>query len=372
MENLLKTPLYERHIALNAKLVDFAGWHLPVQYTSSLEEHMAVRNACGIFDISHMGEFTLKGKDSKALLEKLIPTSLEKLENNKGMYTMFCNEQGGVIDDLFIFQKSENDYYIVVNASRIETDFNWLNTHSKGMEVELVDESSSTTKIDLQGPTSQTILQNLFPSFNVPERFYFDYADFNGEKVMISNTGYTGEIGFELYCDNSASKKLWDALFEHGKDHGLLPCGLASRDSLRLEASYSLYGHELSETINPIEASLGWLVNSDKGYIGSSVLRDLKTNGAGRKIVCIKLIDRGIPREGYRIECKGIDIGYITSGCHSPLYKEGIAFALLEMSKARQELGIDLAIGTEIDVIIREKAVKACIVKRPFYMYNQG
>ncbi len=372
MDNLLRTELYDCHVALNAKLVDFAGWHLPVQYTSSLEEHMAVRNTCGIFDISHMGEITLKGSDATALLEKLIPTSLAKLENNKGMYTMFCNEQGGVIDDLFIFQNAENDFYLVVNASRIETDFNWLTTHSQGMDVALVNESTSTAKIDLQGPTSIKVIQSLFPSITIPERFFFCYTNFNGEKVMISNTGYTGEVGFELYCDNALAPKLWQALLENGKDFELFPCGLAARDSLRLEAAYSLYGHELTETITPIEAALGWAVNSDKDYIGKKILVNQKSEGASKKIFCIKLIDRGIPREGYRIQFDGKDIGYITSGCFSPLLKEGIAFALLDIEKTKQESSIDLAIGVEIDVIIRDKPVKASIVKRPFYTYNQG
>ncbi len=370
MVNLHKTPLYKEHIELNAKLVDFAGWELPVQYTSSLEEHMAVRTACGIFDISHMGEFSLKGKDSKDLLEKLVPTSLLKLENNKGMYTMLCNEKGGVIDDLFIFQKYENDYYLVVNASRIEQDFEWIKEHSKGMDVDFINVSSVTSKIDLQGPTSQDVLQKVFPSFSTLKRFYFGVYIFEDKEVMISNTGYTGEVGFELYCDNAIVAKLWNALLEMGKESGILPCGLASRDSLRLEASYSLYGHELHEGINPIEASLGWAINSEHDYIGSSVLRNIKANGPKRKIYCVKLLERGIPREGYRVQKNGVDIGYITSGCHSPLFKEGIAFALLDVDILNKEHGITLGIGFDIDVIIRDKPVKASIVKRPFYEYN--
>ncbi len=370
MEELCKTVLCDCHVALNAKLVDFAGWELPVQYTSSLEEHMAVRNACGIFDISHMGEFSLKGKDSKSLLEKLIPTSLSKLENSKGMYTMFCNEDGGVIDDIFIFQKCENDYYIVVNASRREVDFNWLKKHSVGIDIELIDESSLTAKIDLQGPASQSVLKKVFLTLAIPERFFFVYGEFEGKNVMISNTGYTGELGFELYCNNEIAEKLWNALLEKGKEFGLLPCGLASRDSLRLEASYSLYGHELSETINPIESSLGWAVSSEHDYIGCSILRAEKAEGVKRKIFCVKLNERGIPREGYRVQCSGVDIGYITSGCYSPFFKYGIAFALLDVQKAKNERGIELKIGQALDVIIREKTIGAVIAKRPFYEYN--
>ncbi len=370
MSNLQRTVLYSCHVALSAKLVDFAGWELPVQYTSSIEEHMAVRTACGMFDISHMGEFSLKGNDSKLLLEKLVPTSLSKLENKKGMYTMFCNESGGVIDDLFIFQKCENDYYIVVNASRITQDFEWLKVHSDGMDVELIDESKTTSKIDVQGPTSENVIRKLFPDFSIPPRFFFDFCSFEGNEIMISNTGYTGEAGFELYCDNAIAEKLWNALLENGKEFGLIPCGLASRDSLRLEAAYSLYGHELSESINPIEASLAWTINSKLDYIGSCALLDAKENGVSRKVFCIKLLERGIPREGYRIQYNGLDIGYITSGTHSPLFKEGIAFALLDVKNVEKELGIKLCTGQEIDVIIREKPVKACIVKRPFYEYN--
>lgn len=366
-----RTPLYEAHKKLGGRIVDFAGWELPVQYSSALDEHMAVRSAAGLFDISHMGEFSLKGKDSTALLEKLIPTNLAKLVDGKGMYSCLCNETGGVIDDFFIFRISSDYYYLVVNAGRRETDFAWLTKHAKGMEIELCDLSDATAKLDLQGPRSTAILQKVFSALSVPERFYFCYADFAGKQVMISNTGYTGEVGYELYIDSSCVTELWDALLEAGKDEGILPCGLASRDSLRLEASYSLYGHELSEDINPIEAGLGWTISSEKNYIGCDVLRRLKTEGSGRKIVCLEITGKGIPREGYRVQCGETDIGYITSGGFSPLLKKGIAFALLDTVKAQEACGEAVKIGSTVDIIVRDKPVAAQIVKRPFYTYNQ-
>lgn len=362
-----KTPLYEKHLELGGRIVDFAGWDLPVQYSSVIDEHMAVRNNAGLFDISHMGEFTLKGKGSGKLLSKLIPSSLSKLEDNKGMYSCFCNPGGGVIDDLFIFRVTEDSYYLVVNGGTREKDFAWIEKNLKnfsGGEIVLEDVSDSTAKIDIQGPASVSIMEKVFPGCSISsiERFYFKYLDFKSHKVMVSNTGYTGELGFELYIDSQYAASLWDDLLGKGKDDKLVPCGLASRDSLRLEACYSLYGHELSDTINPIEAALSWLVNSEEDYIGADILRKEKAEGSQRKIICLEVTGKGIPRDGYKVFYNGDNIGYVTSGGYSPFLKKGIAFALVKSGVVK--------IGNKVEVIIRDKGVEATFIKRPFYNYN--
>ena len=343
-----KTPLYEDHLRLGGKMVDFAGWDLPVQYTSAIEEHMAVRTKAGLFDISHMGEISLRGKDSGKYLASLIPTSLSKLEDGKGMYSCLCNNHGGVIDDLFIFRITEDNYYLVVNAGTREKDFYWLKSNLKG-DVSLEDLSDSTAKIDIQGPESKAIMEKVFSGLDLSSlgRFYFTYWNFDGHRLMVSNTGYTGEAGYELFIHSEAASGLWNTLLDAGKDFFLIPCGLAARDSLRLEASYSLYGHELDETVNPVEAGLSWVVNSELPYIGSAVIEKTKEEGPQRRIYCLEMADRGIPREGYRVESDGTDIGHVTSGGYSPLMKKGIAFALLKTGTVKT--------GSTVQIIIRDK-----------------
>ncbi|MCP5515323.1 MAG: glycine cleavage system aminomethyltransferase GcvT [Spirochaetales bacterium] len=358
-----RTPLYEKHLQLGGRIVDFAGWDLPVQYTSAIEEHMAVRTNAGLFDISHMGEFSVKGKDSQQYLESLVPTSFSKLEDGKGMYSCLCNAKGGIIDDLFIFRITEDDFYLVVNAGTREKDFKWLKSRLEG-DVVLEDLSDVTAKIDIQGPSSKAILQNVFSGVNLDklERFHFTYSKFNGSRIMISNTGYTGEAGYELFINPETAGALWDILLEKGKPFNLIPCGLASRDSLRLEACYSLYGHELNENVNPVEAGLSWIVNSDKNYTASDILRKVKAEGPGRRIVCLEIKEKGIPREGYRVMYEGADIGHVTSGGYSPVLKKGIAFALVKTGIVKT--------GSDVDIVIRDKNVGASVVKRPFYSFN--
>ena len=358
-----RTPLYDTHVRLGGRMVDFAGWDLPVQYTSAIDEHMAVRTNAGLFDISHMGEFSVKGKGSAAFLAKLIPTSLSKLTDGKGMYSCICNKDGGIIDDLFIFRIADDDFYLVVNAGTREKDFKWFKSNlDRGVALE--DLSDITAKIDIQGPSSKNILEKVFPQAGLDtlERFHFTYSDFTGSRVMISNTGYTGEAGYELFINPEKCVKLWDTLLEKGKADSLIPCGLAARDSLRLEACYSLYGHELNEQVNPVEASLSWIVNSDEKYIASDILVNAKKEGAARKIVCLEIRDKGIPREGYRVEYEGSDIGHVTSGGYSPVMKKGIAMALVKSGIVKT--------GSDVDIIIRDKKVGASVVKRPFYSYH--
>jgi len=252
-----KTPLYDIHIESGGRMVDFAGFYMPVLYTSILEEHNTVRNSAGLFDVSHMGEFTVKGKDAALYLSKLIPTSMSKLEPGKGMYTLFCHENGGVIDDLFIFMVDPQNYYLVVNASTIEKDFLWMKKHlMDGVTLENI--SDSISKIDIQGPKSPLVMSKIFGRDKIVrlERFRFYYDDFTGSEIMISNTGYTGERGYELFIENSKAESLWERLMLEGAEFGVKPAGLGARDTLRLEACYSLYGHEINDNINPLEAGL--------------------------------------------------------------------------------------------------------------------
>lgn len=358
-----RTPLYNAHLKLGAKIAEFAGYDMPIQYTSILEEHEAVRTRAGLFDVSHMGEFLVKGTNAEKYLKLLIPTSTDKFEKGKGTYTCFCNEAGTVIDDLFIFMIDKDNYYLVVNAGTKDKDYEWLKSHLiEGVEVTNL--SDSTAKIDIQGPESKNILKEIFSSDkldNLP-RFYFYYDIFNGSEIMISNTGYTGGAGYELYINNDSAEKLWNICLEKGEKYGIKPAGLGARDTLRLEACYSLYGHEISEDINPLEAGLSWLISSDADYIGKKSLADLKAKGALRKQICIEMTERGIPRENCDVQFDGEIIGSITSGAYSPTLRKGIALALVEKEK--------VYVGDSVEIIIRDKPVQGIVVKRPFYKFN--
>ncbi len=344
-------------------MVDFAGWELPVMYTSIIEEHLATREHAALFDTSHMGEILVRGEGAEKFLRRLIPTRIEKLVLNRTMYSCLCNERGGVIDDLFIYMISQNEYYLVVNASNLEKDEEWLRSNKlPGVEISTL--SPETAKIDLQGPQSGEILARVIhdSKLNTLKRFSFMYTRFNDEMIMISKTGYTGEQGFELYLHNDNADNLWKSLIRAGEDSNLKAAGLGARDSLRIEACYSLYGHELSDEISPVEAGLSWVVSSEDDFIGRDALLMQKVDGAPREIVCIELVERGVPREGYRVEKNGEDIGHVTSGVFSPSFKKGIAMALVKS-------GVTVP-GDSVSVIIRNKFVRASIVKRPFYAYN--
>jgi aminomethyltransferase len=360
-----RTPLYNEHLDLKGKIVDFAGWELPVLYTSIIEEHMSCRNAAAIFDVSHMGEITVKGKDASAFLRRMIPTSLDRLEPYKCMYSCLCNEQGGIIDDLFIYMITEEDFFLVVNAFTTEKDYRWLAAHRTG-DVEIENVSSVISKIDLQGPVSRQVLLQIFTDEKAGEleRFSFMHSEYALRPIIISHTGYTGESGYELYCHNECAVRLWKELLEKGQDFGLKPAGLGARDTLRLESCYSLYGHELSDSVTPVEAGIGWIVNSKDEYIGKNIVFAQKKNGAERETVAIELIEKGIPRENCVVKKNGEDIGFTTSGGYSPTFKKGIALARVKAGMAGQ--------GSEVEIIIREKPVKGCVVKRPFYSYQGG
>ncbi|HDP79919.1 MAG TPA: glycine cleavage system aminomethyltransferase GcvT, partial [Spirochaetes bacterium] len=333
---MMRTSLYDEHLKLGGRMVEFAGWELPVMYSSIVEEHIATRTRAALFDVSHMGEFTIRGKDAASLLRGLIPTSLDRVSDGGSMYSCFCNERGGVVDDIFIFKNSDTDYYLVVNAATREKDFRWINAHRKG-DAEVIDESDSTSKIDIQGPLSAVILKQVIndPALDRCGRFRFFTSTFNGARVMISQTGYTGEQGYELFIENAMAPSLWNALLETGRDRGIAAAGLGARDTLRLEACYSLYGHELSDDISPVEAGLRWLVNSDDDYIGKDIVLKQKTDGAPREMVCFELTGRGVPREKCAVYKNGALIGHSTSGGYSPTFKKGIGLALVERGSLR-------------------------------------
>lgn len=358
-----RTFLYEDHIRLGGKMVEFAGWELPVMYSSIIDEHMAVRQAAGLFDVSHMGEVVVKGRGARAALQKLIPTDMGRLEKGKSMYTCFLNEQGGIIDDLFIFMLSDNEYYLVVNAATTEKDVEWLTLNCR-TNVSIQDVSAATAKIDLQGPKSYAILKKIIKDDRLEglKRFHFFTGAYKGEPVLISQTGYTGEFGYELFCINNVASRLWNDLLEAGKEYGIKPVGLGARDTLRLEACYSLYGHELSDTITPVEGGIGFVVSAQTEYIAKDIVENQKVNGAPRQIICLEMLDKAIPRSEYKVKYNNQEIGYITSGGFSPVFKKGIAMALVQS-------GV-VSIGDEVAIVIRDKTSPAKVVKRPFYTYT--
>ncbi|MCU0848190.1 MAG: glycine cleavage system aminomethyltransferase GcvT [Spirochaetes bacterium] len=358
-----KTALYQEHVRLGGNMVEFAGWQLPVMYSSIVEEHNATRGKAGLFDVSHMGEISVSGKRSAEYLSRLIPTRLDKLEKQKSMYSVFCNETGGIIDDLFIYMAGENDFFLVVNAATLEKDLNWMREHLID-GVDLSDRSSDLTKIDLQGPRSKDILGKIMSidSLSNLRRFYFGTFKYRGKDVMISQSGYTGEFGFEIYIGNELAPNIWNDILDSGKEFGILPVGLGARDTLRLESCYSLYGHELNDNISPIEAGIGWIVSSSADYIAKNVLVKQKAGGAPRTNIVFKMKDRGVPRDGYRVLKNGEEIGYVTSGGFSPTLKIGIGMALVKSGTVKT--------GDEFDVLIRDKSVRATAVERPIYKYN--
>jgi len=358
---LKRTPLYEQHVALGARIVEFSGWEMPVQYSSILEEHRAVRTHAGLFDVSHMGEFKVDGPDALAFLQHLVPNDVSRLAINQALYTQICLPDGGTIDDLIIYKLEDKHYMLVVNAGNIDKDFAWVEKQAKDFHVQIINQSNTTALLALQGPESQSILQPMTKVDLSTIRYYHcEPGLVNGINCIISRTGYTGEDGFELYCASVDAPKLWNDLLAAGKDHGLLPAGLGARDTLRLEASYCLYGHELDEETNPLEASLGWTVKLNKDeFIGHDALLKAKEQGLKRKLIGIEMVERGVCRGGYPIYEEDQQIGVLTSGAPSPTLNKNIGMGYVEASQA--------IIGKAVFVDIRGKRVAAQIVALPFY-----
>jgi aminomethyltransferase len=360
---LKRTPLFDQHRELGARLVEFSGWEMPVQYSGVIEEHRAVRERAGLFDVSHMGEFTCTGPGALAFLQSMVPNDVAKLAKDQALYTQLCHPDGGVVDDLLIYQAGEQEYMLVVNAGTMEKDWVWFIEHADGRDgVTLTNISHHTGLIALQGPRAATILQPLTATPLDEIAYYHSRTGaVAGIPCRISRTGYTGEDGFELYSEWEATPELWTAVLSAGAPHGLLPAGLGARDTLRLEAGYCLYGHELTDEITPLEAGLGWTVKLNKGadFIGREALLAQKTNGLRRKLVGVKLLDRGVPREGYPILRAGERIGALTSGTMLPT--AGIAAGMGYVAPAEAQP------DAEIAVEIRGKAVPATFAALPFY-----
>ncbi|MFC0296942.1 glycine cleavage system aminomethyltransferase GcvT [Geobacillus jurassicus] len=359
---LKRTPLFSVYARHGAKMIEFGGWEMPVQFSSIKEEHEAVRTHAGLFDVSHMGEIIVRGRGSLAFLQKLMTNDVAKLRPGRAQYTLMCNENGGTVDDLLIYQKAEDDYLLVVNAANTEKDFAWLSEHNDE-GVELQDVSAETAQLALQGPAAERVLQRL-TDFDLSTLRPFSFADgveVSGVKALVSRTGYTGEDGFELYCQAKDAVALWDAILTAGAEDGVLPCGLGARDTLRFEACLPLYGQELSESISPLEAGLGFAVKTEKAtpFIGQAALKRQKEAGPPRRLVGIEMIDKGIPRQGYRVFAGGEEVGVVTTGTQSPTLKKNIGLALVKADAA--------AVGREIEVDIRGRRLKANIVPTPFY-----
>ncbi|MFK2824346.1 glycine cleavage system aminomethyltransferase GcvT [Bacillus sp. B190/17] len=362
MGELKRTPLFELYKQYGAKTIDFGGWELPVQFSSIKEEHEAVRTKAGLFDVSHMGEITVKGKDALAFLQKMMTNDLSKLQPDRAMYTIMCNEQGGTIDDLLVYMLAEEDYLLVVNAANTEKDFQWLKEHGTG-EVQINNVSQDWAQLAIQGPAAESILQKLVAGVDLQDikSFAFrQHVSINGAHALVSRTGYTGEDGFEIYSQSGDAGKIWKDLLEAGEEEGLVPCGLGARDTLRFEANLALYGQELSEDISPIEAGLGFAVKTNKEeFIGLTALKEQKENGSKRKLIGLEMIDRGIPRHGYPVFSGEEAAGHVTTGTQSPTLKKNIGLALV-----KAELAVP---DQELFVEIRGKKLAAKTVKPPFY-----
>ncbi|MGB9678818.1 MAG: glycine cleavage system aminomethyltransferase GcvT [Thermoanaerobacteraceae bacterium] len=365
MDNLKKTPLYDIYEKYNGKVIDFAGWALPVQYDSIIAEHEAVRNNAGLFDVSHMGEITVKGKDAYTFLQYMITNDISQLNDNQVIYTFMCNKNGGVVDDLLVYKYNSEYFYLVVNAGNIEKDYNWLLENKGKYDVEIKNISSEVSELAIQGPKAEKILQKLSDTdLSKIGFFYFkDPVKIDGIDCLVSRTGYTGEDGFEIYMPNKYVIQLWEKIIETGKEDGLKPAGLGSRDTLRFEAGLPLYGNELTDEITPIEAGFEFFVKLDKSdFIGKDALLKQKQDGLKRKIVGFEMIENGIPRHGYEVMINDKKIGYVTTGYLSPTLKKNIGLALIDIEYAK--------IGNEFNVVIRKKPLKAVIIKKQFYKKN--
>ncbi|MBU5438601.1 glycine cleavage system aminomethyltransferase GcvT [Tissierella sp. MSJ-40] len=357
-----KTPLYNEHVSLGGKVVDYAGWFLPVQYEGLVAEHEAVRNAVGLFDVSHMGEITIKGKDALAFVDYLMTNDISKVVDNQIVYTFMCAPDGGVVDDLLVYRFHHDDFYLVVNASNTEKDYKWILEQKGSFDVEIENISDTVGEVAIQGPLAQKVLQKLTKT-DLNEITFFTLnrsVDINGVECMVSRTGYTGEDGFEIYTTNDGIVKVWKDLLEAGKEEGIKPAGLGCRDTLRFEASLPLYGHEISQEITPLEGGFKYFVKLDKesDFIGKEELNKQWKDGLKRKLAGFEMIGRGIPREGYEIQKDGMKIGHVTTGYMSPTLKKNIGNALIAPEFTE--------LGTEVDIMIRNKPVKAVIISKKF------
>ncbi|KAB8143902.1 glycine cleavage system aminomethyltransferase GcvT [Chloroflexia bacterium SDU3-3] len=361
-ETLARTPLYGRHVALGARMVPFGGWEMPVQYSGIVDEHHAVRKAAGLFDISHMGEVYVGGRDALAFLQHICTQDVATIGPGQANYSLLCYPSGGIVDDIFIYNLVD-EYLVVVNASNIAKDVAWMRQNAEGFEVTIDDASARMAMLALQGPLAEAILTEAADVDVVALPFHAVTrgALFENIPALIARTGYTGEDGFELFVGNGYAESLWDQLLLIGAEHGLKPCGLGARDSLRFEACLALYGHEIADTINPYEAKLGWVVKLAKGdFVGAEALRQIKAQGVARKLVGFEMVGRGIARGEYEIRSvDGAPAGLVTTGMPAPTLGKNLGLGLVPAALSAE--------GSEFDVVVREKPIRARVVKTPFY-----
>ena len=363
-----QTPLTDRHRDLGAKMVDFAGYLMPLQYTSIQEEHRAVREGVGMFDVSHMGEFIVRGEEALDFLQYVTSNDVSRLEIGQAQYSCLPNGKGGIVDDLLVYRlpeehcsEGERAYMLVVNASNIEKDWNWLQSQLGNRKTTMIDISEKTGLLAVQGPKAAEVLQWLTVVDLSKMKYYtFEKAQFAGvDNVIISATGYTGAGGFELYVDAERLPEVWDAIMSAGADAGIVPVGLGARDTLRLEKGYCLYGNEIDDTTSPLEAGLGWITKLKKGdFVDRDLLLERKAKGLDRKLMGLKLNGRRVPRTGYKIEnSNGTEIGVVTSGSQSPTLNQPIGIGYLPT---------ETEVGTEVQIVVGKKKLPAEVIKLPF------
>ncbi len=358
-ETLKKTPLYDRHRLLQGKIINFGGWALPVYYTGIIAEHQWVRQSCGFFDVSHLGEIHVKGPGAFDFLQYRLTNDLRKAQNGRILYTLLCNEQGGTLDDILTYQEAPDDFYLIVNASSIQKDLQALRRYAP-VSVLIDDHSQETTCIAVQGPKSEMLLENLF-GFCLKDMVYYSFKEeqFLNQPVWVSRTGYTGEDGFEIFSKNALAGQIWDRLSEGGKKQGALPAGLGARNTLRLEAGNVLYGHELDEATTPLEAGLGFAVSFSKGdFVGRQALLVQKESGLQKRLVGFKMTDKSVARENYPVLKEAKKIGIVTSGSYAPSVGGNIGMAYVAQGNEN--------LGNTLDIEIHGKLMKAKIVQRPF------
>ncbi len=361
MEEIAKTCLHDKHLALGAKMSPFAGFDMPIEYTSIKDEHNAVRHAAGIFDVSHMGEVSVKGKDAEKYVNYIFTNDVEAIRPGQILYGMMLYPTGGVVDDLLVYKKSATDYFLVINASNIDKDYAWIVENSKGFDVRLENQSDSFGEVAVQGPQAEAMIEkHLGVKVSDLEFYTFKETTYKGRPALVSRTGYTGEDGFEVYAAPEVIRDVWDTLVGSGE---VAPCGLGCRDTLRFEVALPLYGHELSQEITPVEAGLSMFVKLDKPrFIGRDVIVRQKEQGVTQKVVGIELQDKAIPRNGYDVEVDGVKIGYVTTGYNSISTGKSVCMALIDSQYA--------PIGTEVDIRIRKKTFKGIVCKKRFYQKN--
>lgn len=352
-------PLNDLHVKLGGKMVPFAGYNMPVRYSSDIEEHMTVRNAVGVFDVSHMGEFLVKGPNALDLIQRVTSNDASKLIDGQAQYSCLPNETGGIVDDLIVYKKKDNDYMLVVNASNIDKDWNWITKfNTKGAEMKNI--SDDICLFAVQGPKGVATLQKLTQvDLSTIKYYHFAIGEFAGvQDVVMSNTGYTGAGGFEIYVHKDHAEKVWDKIFEAGAEFGIKPIGLGARDTLRLEMGFCLYGNDIDDATSPLEGGLGWITKFTKEFTNSSAIKKQKEEGVRKKLVGFKMIDKGIPRHDYQIkDAAGNIIGKVTSGTMSPMLGIGIGLGYVTTEHS--------VIDSEIFIDVRGKALKAKVSKTP-------